>query len=96
MSKQPGEVIKRPLLTEKGTQLSENLQQVLFEVSLDANKIEIRDAVEAIYDVKVESVRTQVVRGKLKRLGRNVGRRPKWKKAIVSLAEGDIDFFAAG
>lgn len=91
----PENIIVRPLLTEKGTGLEEDFNQILFEVELDANKIEIRQAVEKIYDVRVKSVNTQVVKGKLKRVGRNVGRRPKWKKAIVTLAEGSsIDFFA--
>ena len=89
--------IKRPLLTEKGTAMAEEDNKVLFEVAIDANKIEIRAAVEKLYDVRVHSVRTQVVRGKIKRVGRNVGKRANWKKAIVKLAEGEqIDFFAAG
>ncbi len=78
------QIIKRPLLTEKGTAMGES-----------ANKIEIRKAVEKIYSVKVMSVHTQRVRGKIKRLGRHVGKRPNWKRAIVTLAEGSaIDFFA--
>lgn len=93
--KLPEQIIKRPLLTEKGTLMSEVVNKVLFEVTMQANKIEIRKAVEKIYNVKVTSVHTQVVRGKIKRVGRSVGRRPNWKKAIVSLAEGStIDFFA--
>jgi large subunit ribosomal protein L23 len=93
--KLPEQIIKRPLLTEKGTLMSEVVNKVLFEVTMEANKIEIRKAVEKIYNVKVTSVHTQVVRGKLKRVGRSIGRRPNWKKAIVSLAEGSaIDFFA--
>lgn len=72
----PAQVIKRPLLTEKGTSLQENENQVLFEVAMDANKIEIRKAVEALYNVRVSAVRTQRVRGKIKRVGRNVGKRP--------------------
>ena len=93
--KLPEQIIRRPLLTEKGTLMSEVVNKVLFEVTMEANKIEIRKAVEKIYNVKVTSVHTQVVRGKLKRVGRSVGRRPNWKKAIVSLAEGSaIDFFA--
>lgn len=96
MSKHAGQIIKRPLLTEKGTALAEENNQILFEVAMGANKIEVRKAVEALYDVKVTSVNTQIVRGKLKRLGRHVGRRPNWKKAIVQLAEGsNIDFFGA-
>jgi large subunit ribosomal protein L23 len=94
--KLPEQIIKRPLLTEKGTAMSEDGgNKVLFEVAMDANKIEIRQAVEKIYSVKVTSVHTQVMRGKIKRVGRSVGKRPNWKKAIISLAEGsEIDFFA--
>jgi large subunit ribosomal protein L23 len=93
--KLPEQIIRRPLLTEKGTLMSEVVNKVLFEVTLRANKIEIRKVVEKIYNVKVTSVHTQVVRGKIKRVGRSVGRRPNWKKAIVTLAEGSaIDFFA--
>jgi large subunit ribosomal protein L23 len=93
--KLPEKTIKRPLLTEKGTAMSEDVNKVLFEVAMRANKIEIRNAVEKIYNVKVKSVHTQIVRGKIKRMGRNVGKRPNWKKAIVTLAEGSsIDFFA--
>jgi large subunit ribosomal protein L23 len=91
----PEQTIRRPLLTEKGTAMSDTGSKVLFEVDKDANKIEIKRAVEKIYSVKVSSVKTQVVRGKLKRVGRHLGRRPNWKKAIVTLAEGKtIDFFA--
>lgn len=93
--KLPENIVIRPLLTEKGTQMGEDGNKVLFQVALKANKIEIRRAVEKIYGVKVNSVRTQVVRGKIKALGRNVGKRPNWKKAIVTLEEGStIDFFA--
>jgi len=93
--KLPEQIIIRPLLTEKGTQMSEETHKVLFEVTPQANKIDIRKAVEKIYGVKVTSVHTQVVRGKVKRMGRNEGKRPNWKKVIVTLAEGStIDFFA--
>lgn len=96
MSKHVAQILKRPLLTEKGTGLGERENKVLFEVHMDANKIEIKQAVEHLYEVKVLSVNTQVVRGKLKRMGRFMGRRPNWKKAIVQLAEGSsIDFFSA-
>jgi large subunit ribosomal protein L23 len=91
----PEQIIKRPLLTEKGTAMGEEGNKVLFEVTMRANKIEIRKAVEKIYHVKVTTVHTQIVRGKMKRMGRNVGKRPNWKRAIVTLAEGStIDFFA--
>lgn len=101
-------IIKRPLLTEKSTKLRESggrsaadaekhpevRAKVFFEVDRDANKIEIRRAVEELFKVKVHDVRTQVCRGKDKRIGRFAGRRPNWKKAIVTLAEGhSIDFF---
>ena len=103
----PYEIIKRPLLTEKGTRLKETgghaeddveegkvAPQLLFEVAIDANKIEVRKAVEQIWNVKVRDVRTQVVRGKQKRLGRYAGQRRDWKRAIVTLKPGDaIDFF---
>jgi len=91
----PEEVIKRPIaLTEKASLLKEDENQVIFEVELKANKIQIRDAVEKLFDVKVESVNTLIQRGKTKRLGRRYYKRPNWKKAIVTLAEGnDIQFF---
>ena len=94
--KLPEQIIKRPLLTEKGTAMGEEGNKVLFEVTMRANKIEIRKAVEKIYNVKVKTVHTQIVRGKMKRQGRSMGKRPNWKRAIVTLAEGSsIDFFAA-
>jgi large subunit ribosomal protein L23 len=68
--------------------------QVLFEVAIDANKIEVRRAIEQIWNVKVQDVRTQVVRGKHKRMGRYAGQRRDWKRAIVTLKPGStIDFF---
>ncbi len=94
-AKLPEQIIRRPLLTEKGTAMGETANKVLFEVAVGANKIEIRKAVEKIYSVKVRSVHTQRVRGKIKRLGRHVGKCANWKRAIVTLAEGStIDFFA--
>jgi large subunit ribosomal protein L23 len=84
----PREVVIRPLLTEKSTILKENQNQVLFQVAPDANKVEIRHAVEAIFNVKVRDVRTIVMEGKLKRMGKFQGRRPGWKKAIISLQPG--------
>jgi len=69
---------------------------VVFEVPLDADKIEVRQAVEDAFNVEVVDVRTMVIRGKLKRRGRSVGKRSNWKKAIVALAEGnEIDFFGS-
>lgn len=85
---EPRDIILRPVVTEKSTGLmGEN--KYTFEVALKANKHQIRDAVEKIFNVRVESVRTMRQRGKLRRQGRTEGRRPDWKKAIVTLAEGD-------
>ena len=87
-------VIIRPLLTEKNAVLKEALNRVAFEVAPDANKIEIKRAVEEAFQVSVKAVNVLNVRGKLKRLGRNMGRRRDWKKAIVTLKEGStIEFF---
>jgi large subunit ribosomal protein L23 len=87
-------VIFRPLLTEKNATLKEDHNRVVFEVAPDANKIEIKKAVEEAFQVSVKSVNVLNVRGKLKRLGRKVGRRRDWKKAIVTLKEGStIEFF---
>jgi large subunit ribosomal protein L23 len=81
------DVIRRPIVTEKVTKLQETLNQYAFEVDPRANKLEIKRAVEKRFSVKVTGVRTISVHGKLKRLGRFSGRRPDWKKAIVTLAE---------
>ena len=80
------QIVKRALITEKGSILREQTGQYTFEVDANANKIEIKRAVEAIFKVKVTTVRTQNMHGKVKRLGRSVGRRPDWKRAIVTLA----------
>ncbi len=84
----PRRVIVRPLMTEKSIRLKEERNAVTFQVAPDATKVEVRHAVEAIFNVKVTDVRTATVRGKLKRMGRFQGRRPSWKKAVVSLAPG--------
>lgn len=87
-------VIRRPLITEKANDQKESLQKYLFEVSINANKVSIGRAIEAAFGVKVKTVRTSIVRGDSKRVGRFVGRRPNWKKATVTLAPGQvIDFF---
>jgi large subunit ribosomal protein L23 len=92
--KEAQKIIRRPLITEKSTQQKEVTHQYAFEVHPDANKIEIQSAVERLFKVKVIQVRTCNVLGKVKRLGRRFGKRPDWKKAIVTLKEGDrIDFF---
>ena len=83
-------ILRRPLvLTEKGTNLKEELNQVLYEVSREATKHQIRAAVEAAFNVKVTNVRTMVVRGKMKRMGRGYAKTQNWKKAIVTLRDGD-------
>ena len=88
------EVIRRPLVTEKMTNLKETQRTLGFEVHRDATKPEIKKAVETLFGVKVQDVRVANVHGKVKRQGRYVGRRPDWKKAYVTLAEGSrIDFF---
>jgi large subunit ribosomal protein L23 len=90
----PYEILKRPRITEKGSRLSEHHPVVTFEVPLDANKTEIAKAVATVFGVEVVEVRTAVMRGKIKRRGRTMGKRPNWKKAMVTLAEGqEIDFF---
>ena len=88
------QLIIRPLLTEKNAKMKEAQNRVAFEVVPDANRIEIRKAVEEAFKVSVTGVNILNVRGKVKRLGRNTGRRRDWKKAIVTLKEGStIEFF---
>lgn len=82
-------VLLRPLLTEKMTALRESSNQVGFLVRADANRIQIKQAIEALLKVKVERVNVMTVKGKLKRLGRFAGRRSDWKKAIVKLKKGE-------
>ena len=92
--REPYQIIRRPLITEKGTELKDQARHYLFEVARDANKIEIKRAIESLFRVKVLQVRTLSVRGKEKRVGRFVGRTPDWKKAVATLKEGDsIEFF---
>lgn len=102
--REPWDVIVRPVVTEKSTELTDRENVYAFVVNKDANKIDIARAVEQIWDVKVEHVRTMVYRGKMKRsfLGRmnrnwSLGRRPSFKKAVVKLAEGDhIELYEIG
>lgn len=92
--REPRQIVLRPLVTEKATTLKDDRNQVSFQVAPDANKVEIRHAVETIFKVKVTAVRTQVVFGKEKRMGRFVGRRPGWKKAVVQLhPDSKIELF---
>jgi large subunit ribosomal protein L23 len=90
----PHQVIVRPVVTEKSNDLVASQNQYVFEVHKDANKIEIRSAVEMVFGVRVSAVRTQFVRGNTRRVGRFYGKRPSWKKAIVTLHDGDsIDLY---
>ena len=94
----PQDVVKQPLITEKSTILRESQNLYCFKVHVNANKIEIARAIEELFKkekIKVAEVRTARVRGKAKRMGRFLGRRPDWKKAWVRLAEGskEIEFF---
>ena len=92
---QAEDIIKRPiLLTEKASRLREDHNQVIFEVSVKANKIQIKDAVEKLFGVGVVSVNTTNMRGKERRMGRGHGKLHNWKKAMVTLKEGDdIQFY---
>jgi large subunit ribosomal protein L23 len=94
MKRDPKTIILGPVVTEKTTRRREESNEVTFKVARNANKIEIRGAVEELFNVSVRKVRTMPVHGKLKRLGRFEGKRASWKKAIVTLREGDtIEFF---
>lgn len=87
------DVLERPCLTEKAMQLKENANEIVFKVHTEANKVQIKEAVERFFNVKVESVRTMNYNGKEKRFGRTVGRRKDWKKAVVVLKDGEkLDF----
>ena len=92
----PYDILWKPRITEKGSLMAEAVPTVVFEVPLDANQSEIENAVRSVFNVDVEQVRTMIVRGKVKRRGRHIGKRSNWKKAIVTLAEGsEIDFFGS-
>jgi large subunit ribosomal protein L23 len=94
MSLDPYHIIKRPVVTEKTTILEEKENQVVFHVDPRASKHQIKDAIESIFKVKVKKINTMRLRGKPVRRGLVVGRRSHWKKAVVTLAEGQtIDFY---
>ncbi|MGA1869062.1 MAG: 50S ribosomal protein L23 [bacterium] len=86
--KSPYKIIKSPVVTEKSSNQNEELNKVTFEVSADSNKIEIKRAIEQIFETEVVRVNTKWIKGKMKRLGRNEGKRADRKRAIVTLAEG--------
>jgi len=83
------DIIKRPLDTEKLDRMRDRENKFAFEIDLKANKTEVKQAIEQLFKVKVLDIKTHIVRGKFRRIGRNEGRRPNWKKAIVTLKEGD-------
>ncbi|MBI5209199.1 MAG: 50S ribosomal protein L23 [Elusimicrobia bacterium] len=82
------ETIVRPLLTERSTIIKEKFNQYVFETNIHASKTDIRRAIEELFKVRVEKVRTMIVQGKLRRYGKNTGLRADWKKAVVTLAAG--------
>ena len=89
------DVVKRPLyLTEKGAKLREEQNKYTFEVDLDANKMQIKAAIETLFKVTVDSVHTLIMRGHMRRMGKGYAKTRNWKKAVVTLREGEtIDFF---
>jgi large subunit ribosomal protein L23 len=92
--KNPRRIIRVPLVSEKGTNMRVNENKYVFKVAKEANKLEIKRAVEELFKVKVEDVTTMMMHGKPKRLGRFEGRRPDWKKAVVRLKKGEtIELF---
>ena len=95
--KDPYQIIIRPLITEKSTWLKDANREVCFEVHPQANKIEIKQAAEKLFKVKVERVRVQSMKGKKRRVGRSEGHKKNWKKAYVKLKEGEkmIEYFEA-
>jgi large subunit ribosomal protein L23 len=95
--KDPYKIIIRPVITEKSTWLKEVNREICFEVASEANKIEIKEATEQLFKVKVDRVRIVKKRGKVRRQGRNLGRTKDWKKAYVKLKEGEkmIEYFEA-
>ncbi len=97
MIRDPHRIILRPIITEKSTLLKEKNREVCFEVNPKANKIEIKKAAEQLFKIKVERVRIQNMRGKMRRVGRSAGKKKDWKKAYVKLKEGEkmIEYFEA-
>ena len=89
----PRDIIKKPIVTEKSTRLME-MNKYCFVVDRRANKIQIKEAIETIFNVRVLDVNTMQMLGKMKRMGRHEGRRPSWKKAVVTLEPGSrIEYF---
>lgn len=93
----PEHILRRPIILTEKANLLRNQNQVVFEVVRGANKVQIRDAVQTLFNVTVTSVNTMVFRGKDRRMGRGYAKTQNWKKAVVTLKEGDtIDFFEGG
>ena len=87
------DIIKKPCLTEKGMTLQEVHNQIVLKVNTQSNKIEIKEAMEKLFNVKVEKVRTANMTGKSKRVGKHIGQTANWKKAVVTLVKGEkLDF----
>ena len=92
----PESVIRRPIVLTEKASLLRDANQVVFEVARTANKVQIKDAVQTLFNVKVERVNTLLVRGKDRRMGRTYAKMQNWKKAVVTLKKGDsIDFFSS-
>jgi large subunit ribosomal protein L23 len=90
----PQDVIVRPLITEKTLRLAERENAYTFQVRLNANKVQVRNAIEGLFNVTVEDVRTSNYQGKFRRMGRSFGATPNWKKAVIRLKDGDtIEFY---
>ena len=89
MTKNPYQVLKKPVITEKSVDAKERARTLCFQVDRHATKVDIREAVQTVFKVKVDSVRTAVYEGKTRRRGRTQGRRPDWKKAYVKLKAGE-------
>ena len=89
MKNDPRDIVRRPLITEKGTDITTDDNGYTFLVAPHANKVQIKQAIESLFAVRVLKVRTMTRRGKVKGRGRAVFRRPDWKRAVVTLAEGD-------
>ncbi len=93
-AKAPQEIVIRPLITEKTLRIAERENAYTFQVATTANKVQVRDAIERIFDVSVTGVRTQNMVGKFRRMGRSFGATSNWKKAVVKVKEGDtIEFY---
>lgn len=89
MTKNPYQVLKKPVITEKSVDAKERARTLCFQVDRHATKVDIREAVQTVFKVKVDSVRTAVYEGKMRRRGRTQGHRPDWKKAYVKLKAGE-------